>query len=123
MPITIGITCRKRSFRVSSHALILNPTRAIITTPITWISMVSAMSDRPQVQLTFSNRLSCKTISSAISDGLTAEGSGAPRLTAARHQSGPHSSCKLGLRSLSGWSRLAHRAGDAGEVEARLAAP
>jgi hypothetical protein len=35
----------------SSRTLILNPTRAIITTPTAWIAMVTTVSDKPQIQL------------------------------------------------------------------------
>jgi hypothetical protein len=35
-----------------------HPYKAIMTTPVAWIAMVSAMSDRPQVQLARSNRSS-----------------------------------------------------------------
>ena len=54
-PITIKITCRKPGYGRPTKPW-PHPTMAIITTPIAWIAMVSAMSDRPQAQFPLSKR-------------------------------------------------------------------
>src|SRR5271166_5703586 len=56
-PITIRITWPNPRARVSSQRLLItSPTRAITTTPIVWIAMVRAMSDKLQAQLMLTNR-------------------------------------------------------------------
>ena len=50
-PIAIATTCGKPKLRLSSQIRMACSTETMNVTPAAWIAMVSAISDKPQVQL------------------------------------------------------------------------